>query len=327
MIGESMWQIVVNEVLQGLGRFFLIPMQAITYLGNEEFYILLLPILYWSLDQILGLRIGMILLLSNGFNTFFKFLFQTPRPYWVSDSVTNVVHETSFGLPSGHAQNAAAIWGWLAVEVKKRWYTIVSLILIFLIGVSRLFMGVHFLGDVLSGWLIGGLLVWAFSAWSDKIGRWINGLSFGGKLGVVAASTIGLVLLILVAKWVVGPWEMNPDWATRAGEYAPYNLDGAFTLSGTWFGMLSGFVILTEKKGRFLANEGGWRRLARFFIGLVGVVVFYFGLGTIFPRGATVVSYVFRFIRYTLVGWWVAWLGPLVFEKLKVLEFGEKKTM
>lgn len=327
MIGESMWQLVVNEVLQGLGKIFLIPMTAITYLGNEEFYILLLPILYWSLDQLLGLRIGIMLLLSNGFNTFFKFLFQTPRPYWVSDSVTNVVHETSFGLPSGHSQNAAAIWGWLAVEVKKRWYTIVSILLILLIGVSRLAMGVHFLGDVLSGWLIGGLLVWAFSAWSEKIGRWVNRQSFGGKLGIVVASTIGLVLLILVAKWVAGPWEMNPDWVDRAGEYAPYSLDGAFTLSGTWFGMLSGFVILTEKKGRFLAHEGGWRRLARFFIGLLGVVVFYFGLGMVFPRGANLIGYAFRFFRYTLVGWWVAWLGPLVFEKLKVLEFGEKKAV
>jgi membrane-associated phospholipid phosphatase len=324
MAGVNAVQIVVNEVFQGFGAWLISLMQAITFLGEEEFFVLLLPLLYWSFDQMIGLRVGMILLLSNGFNTFFKFLFRTPRPYWISDSVTNYVHESSFGLPSGHAQIAASVWGWLAVEVKKRWFTIVMVVLIFLIGVSRLFLGVHFLGDVLLGWLIGGLLVWAFSAWSDKVGGWFQAQSFGGKLGLVTASSVALVLLILVAKWVAGPWEMNPEWAVRAGEVAPYNLDGAFTLGGTWLGMLAGFVILSEKRGRFLAAEGGWRRLVRFLIGLLGVLILYFGLGQIFPRGANLPSFVMRFVRYTLVGLWISWIAPLLFEKMKILKFSTK---
>jgi membrane-associated phospholipid phosphatase len=324
MAGVNAVQIVVNEVFQGFGVWLISLMQAITFLGNEEFFVLLLPILYWSFDQMIGLRVGMILLLSNGFNTFFKFLFRTPRPYWISDSVTNYVHESSFGLPSGHAQIAASVWGWLAVEVKKRWFSIVMVVLIFLIGVSRLFLGVHFLGDVLLGWLIGGLLVWAFSAWSDRIGSWFQAQSFGAKLGLVAVSSAALVLLILVAKWVAGPWELNPEWAARAGEVAPYNLDGAFTLGGTWLGMLMGYVILSEKRGRFLAAEGGWRRLVRFLIGLLGVLILYFGLGQIFPRGANVASYAMRLIRYTLVGLWISWIGPLLFEKMKILKFTMK---
>jgi membrane-associated phospholipid phosphatase len=314
-------EIIVNEFLQSLGLWLRGPLQAITALGYEEFFILLLPTIYWCFDQIAGFRVGVIFLLGNFLNTFFKFIFHSPRPYWISDNVRPLSHETSFGLPSGHAQTAATMWGWLAVEVKKRWFTIVAVILIFLIGVSRLYLGVHFFSDVLFGWVLGGLLVCVFKAWHKPVGAWLNQQSFGGKLGLVAASTAVLILLVLGARWVVGPWEMASEWIPRAGEVDPYSLDGPFTLGGVWLGMLGGFVVLTEVKGRFLAGEGGWRRLVRFLVGVVGVMALYFGLGQLFPRQPDMLGFALRFVRYSLIGLWVSWWGPLVFEKLGILKF------
>jgi membrane-associated phospholipid phosphatase len=323
MAGFNGLEIVVNEFLQSLGGWLRAPMLAITSLGYEEFFVLLLPTLYWCFDQMVGFRVGLVMLMGNTFNTFFKFLFHSPRPYWISDSVYAYSHETSFGLPSGHAQIAASVWGWLAVEVKKRWFRIVAVILIFLIGVSRLYLGVHFLSDVLLGWVLGGLLVWAFAAWYKPVGAWVGKKSARAQLGLVLASTAVILLLILGARWVVGPWEMNSEWAARAGEVAPYDLNGAFTVAGTWFGMLTGYVILTKTRGHFLASQGGWRRLARFLVGLLGVFVLYFGLGQIFPRSEDFVGYGLRFFRYTLIGLWVSWLGPVIFKAIGILQFEE----
>ena len=56
MAAVNLWQIVVNEFFQGLGAWLLAPMKVITFFGEELFYILLLPVLYWSFDQLLGLR-------------------------------------------------------------------------------------------------------------------------------------------------------------------------------------------------------------------------------------------------------------------------------
>lgn len=314
-------EIVVNIFLQGLGEWLIVPMQAITALGYEQFFILLLPTIYWCFDQKLGLRVGIIFLLGNSLNAFFKFIFHSPRPYWVSNLVQAYSHETSFGLPSGHAQIAATMWGWLAVEVKKCWFKILALILIFLIGVSRLYLGVHFLSDVLLGWILGALLVWAFSAWHKKIGDWISKLSTTSLLILVAVSACALLTLILGARWIVGPWEMPAAWAERAGDVDPYSLDGALTLCGTWFGMLGGYVLLTANKGYFFAGEGDWKRLARFLVGLVGLLILYFGLGQIFPDKADLISYFLRFVRYTLIGLWVSWWGPLFFERINLLRF------
>ena len=116
-------EVIVNQFLQSLGMWLKGPMTAITALGYEEFFVLLLPTIYWCVDQMVGLRVGIVLLWGNMFNTFFKFLFHNPRPYWISEEVQALSHETSFGLPSGHAQIAASVWGWLAVEVKKRWFS------------------------------------------------------------------------------------------------------------------------------------------------------------------------------------------------------------
>jgi membrane-associated phospholipid phosphatase len=318
------FEIIVNQFMQSLGEWLKGPMMVITALGYEEFFILLLPTLYWCVDQMVGMRVGMVLLLGNMFNNFFKFLFHNPRPYWISDRVQALSHETSFGLPSGHAQIAASVWGWLAVEVKKRWFSIVALVIIFLIGLSRIYLGVHFLTDVLLGWLLGGLLVWAFSAWWKPVGAWLEKQSLTGKLLLALASTLVMMLLILGAHWLGRDWSMNPDWIERAGEVAPYKLDGALTLGGTWFGMMCGYVVLTATQGHFKAGEGGWKRLVRFVVGLIGILALYLGLGQLFPRNADFLSYLLRFFRYTLIGLWVSWLGPLVFEKMKLLDFEEK---
>ncbi|NLN69861.1 MAG: phosphatase PAP2 family protein [Chloroflexi bacterium] len=341
MAAVNTLQLVVNEFFQALGVWLVTPMKVITFFGDELFYILLLPILYWSFDQMIGLRVGMMLLLSNGINAFFKFIFRLPRPTWISDTVVAHVHESSFGLPSGHAQNAISVWGRLAVEVKKRWFTFLMVVLILLIGISRLVMGVHFLGDLLAGWLIGGLLLWAFSSWFDKIARWLKPKPLGVKIGLAVASTAVLMLMVLTVYWAIGTtWEMDLNWVDRAVQVdsacakqsaqpelecivlvKPFSLDGTFTFGGTWTELLVGFLILWEKKGRFLAGEGGWHRLARFLVGLVGVIILYFGLGQVFPRGAHALGYSLRFIRYTLVALWVSWIAPLAFEKIGILKF------
>jgi membrane-associated phospholipid phosphatase len=318
-------EIIVNTFLQNLGAWLRMPMQVITTIGYEQFFILMLPTLYWCFDQMIGLRVGIIFLMGNTVNSFFKLLFHNPRPYWISDSVKQYSHETSFGLPSGHAQTAATVWGWLAVEIKKRWFTVAALILTFLIGLSRIYLGVHFLSDVLLGWLIGGLLVWAFSASYQKIGEWLSDRSLWTKLGLVLLSGAAMIGMVLLARWLSRGWVMDSAWVERAGEVDPLNIEGVFTLGGTWVGMLGGFVILNGTKGNFLAGEGGWRRFVRFLFGLAGVLVLYLGLGQLFPSNDDLVSYLLRFVRYTLIGLWVSWLGPVIFEKCRLLKF-EKQT-
>jgi len=73
------------------------------------------------MDAVLGLRIGIMLMLTGWLNSLLKMVFLSPRPYWFDSRVTPHAAETSFGLPSGHSQNSAAVFGLLGISLRKRW--------------------------------------------------------------------------------------------------------------------------------------------------------------------------------------------------------------
>jgi membrane-associated phospholipid phosphatase len=104
--------------LQTSAPWLVAPSRFFSFLGTEGFYLFILPFLYWCVDVRLGLRVSVILSVSDSLNTFFKFVFHQPRPYWVSDKVRVINTEASYGMPSGHAQHAVTVWGTMAAWVK-----------------------------------------------------------------------------------------------------------------------------------------------------------------------------------------------------------------
>ena len=109
----------INIFLQSLGAWLQSLSKLLSFLGNESFYILVMPAVYWCVDALAGLRMGMILVLSATLNGIVKLIFKSPRPYWVDKRVVPIAQERSFGLPSGHAMNAAALWGQISREFQK----------------------------------------------------------------------------------------------------------------------------------------------------------------------------------------------------------------
>jgi len=168
--------------LQSLGSWLELPMQFFTFLGQENFFFLVLPLIYWSVDAQLGLRVALILVTSNYLNSIIKLLFATPRPYWVSSRVEPHSIEHSFGTPSGHAQNAAALWGIMAVGVNKRWAWITAIALALFIGFSRVYLGMHFVHDVIIGWLIGYAILFLFIKFWDPIETWLKTKTFAQQV-------------------------------------------------------------------------------------------------------------------------------------------------
>ena len=312
------FELPIIEALQNLFKNLQPLWVAITFLGAETFYLLFMPLIYWCVDAMAGLRIGVMLLLSGFTNGFLKLIFKSPRPYWVSDRIIAGDVQNSFGLPSGHAMNSAAVWGWTAREMGKPWAKWAMGILVFLIGFSRIVVGVHFISDILMGWLVGLLLIWLFARNIDSLGKTLSKMPLTSLLALTLLSS-GLMILLPVLIRVFSPsWQPAADWVARAGAIDPMNLEFSLTLAGLWLGMLGGFAILMHQKGILQSNQGDWQKVARYFIGLVGTVALYAGLGALFPDDMSLPGMVLRYLRYTLIGLWIAWGSPLLFEKLGV---------
>jgi membrane-associated phospholipid phosphatase len=321
-------------MLQSSAPWLKIPMQFFTYLGTEEFFLLVLPFLYWCVDVRLGVRVAVILSLSSSFNSFFKFAFHQPRPYWVSDKVQAMGSETSYGIPSGHAQHAVVVWGTIG-SVGKRWLQWPVVALIFLIGFSRIVLAVHFPTDVLAGWIIGGLVLWAFLKWEAPMLAWFNHKTFGQKIGLAFATSL-LMLLVALAGLAFVPPADPPEWETNAARFFPpepgasainpRDTTGEVGAVGTFFGLAAGAILLFHQGG-FDARGKWWKRAVRFVIGVIGVAIFWMGLRMVFPRDASLVSQVLRYLRYAVTGFWVAYGAPWIFFKLKLAEIGQKSVL
>lgn len=284
-------------------------LSAITFLGDEEFYLLLLPLVYWGVSRRIGIRLGVMLLLTAGVNSLLKLVFTTPRPTHLDPSL-ELVPEGSFGLPSGHAQNAAAIWGVLAVTLRRPWIRVALVGLIGAIGWSRIHLGAHFLEDILVGWGIGLVLLVLYLWIAPRGARWVRGLSVTDQiLGSVAASLVLIAPATLLAGRLTNvsfPWSGLGDPDTLTG--ASHVVTPAATLAG--FGI--GLALLHARQGFDHRGPLG-RRVVRIMIGLLGVVVLWQGLGVMFPSGEQPIDLVLRYLRYGLVGAWVGGVAPLLF--------------
>lgn len=294
-------------------------MKLITSLGRIEFYMLLLTFIYLAYDRRIGFRLVLILIFTDLVGGILKVLFHQPRPYWLRPEL-KIVEETSYGIPSSHASDSMAVWGYLAYKVNKTWLWIVACLLIFFIALSRLYLGVHFLQDILFGWLIGLLMIFIFIACDKPVTSWAVKLSLGKQVLVALAAAIIIILIGQALHASMAGIADPVGWQALAAEARTINI--LYNNAGAFFGAVAGYALM--RRYAPFSSQGKWAlRLARFAIGLVGVLVFYFGLDVLFgmiSSDATVLGLALRFIRYGFVNFWLIFLAPWLFLKLRLAQ-------
>jgi len=316
---ESILNLGINwvVVLQNLGDWLTLPMKFFSFLGTEEFYMLVLPVLYWCINSTLGIQVAFILMISGGFNDAFKLAFHGPRPYWYSSRVDGLAVETSFGVPSGHSQNAMSVWGIMAAGIHKWWAWLVAGLIIFFIGLSRMVLGVHFPHDVLLGWLIGGLLLWLMVRFWKPLTAWLAKYSPGRQILLAFLASLVLILLPLIPYLYLAGVKWQPPQAWAGYAVSAVSMEGPMTTAGTFFGLALGLVWL-KQKGGFNTSGSWWQLALRYLLGVAGVLAIRYGLKAIFPEGDTLLAYSLRYLRYTAIGAWMTGGAPLVFIRAKL---------
>ena len=154
-----------NPVLDGIMQFF-------TTFGEESLFILIALAFFWCIDKKRGY-----FLLFTGFtgiaiNQILKMIFRIPRP-WVLDADFQIVstaqeQATGYSFPSGHTQVASTLYGGIARSANETWERIAGILLVILVGFSRMYLGVHTPKDVLVSLTIGAVLVLVFYPIVDR---------------------------------------------------------------------------------------------------------------------------------------------------------------
>ena len=297
-----------------------LPMQAVTWLGALEFYLVLLPFIYWTLSPTLAARTFAVVLLGDAVNNIFKICWHQPRPYWVGDAagVVGMATEGSYGVPSGHAGGSLLTWGYLATQLRLRRFTIVAVLLVLLIGISRPYLGVHFAHDVVFGWALGGVVLLFAVTLQERVVAWLTGLNPTHYLLTAIALAVLLMSIGLLLPLLLAGTPDAPQWAHFAKEArSPAHF---FALAGSLFGLMLGYRRQTLTLG-YVPSPDWMRRISCFAFGMAGLLLVYVGLGLLFrllAEHGSLASHLLRFVRFVAVAWWITDTAPRLFVRFRL---------
>jgi len=258
--------------------------KAITYLGSETFYMLIVPIIYWCVSKKWGFRLSLLFSLSAFVNLFLKDLFCLPRP---PASLVKILHngvtaETP-GFPSAHSQGTTTFWSYVAGETKKRFLLCLGVIFIILVSFSRVYLGLHYPHDVIGGILIGLSITFFFIKIYDVIDKKSVSLS------LLTRMTISICLPLVL--------------------FAFYHT----LYSAKVFGFLVGMGVGSTLENKYIRFVEQAPPKKQFLKGLVGLVVlFIIRTG---PKKILPTIYLCELLRYIIMGLWVFFFAPLIFKK------------
>ena len=265
--------------------------KAITFMGEEDFFIVLLPLILWCVDFGFGARLAFFFLFSAIVNSGAKSLIGHPRPCDLDPQVKLHDYKGRYGFPSGHSQSAVVVWGAVASYAHKRWVWAVAILLMVLIGFSRIYLGVHFPTDVLGGWTLGAILLIVYIFLVPRIEAWLKSTSLVVRLGLVVVIPLALVLI--------------------------HTTDDSLSAMGVFLGAGVG-IVLTGQWVPFSAAGPLWQRAVRLLLGAAVLLALRFGLKAIFPDEGEALYALARFVRYVLIGLWAGLGAPWMFLKLRL---------
>jgi membrane-associated phospholipid phosphatase len=272
--------------------------QLFTWLGEMEGYILVVAAIYGAFDKRLAFRLAMLALVTMSINHVVKTIIANPRPFmaegsfsqnWaVSDAKASEL-AAEYSTPSGHAMAGGSFYAFLYASVTSRWMKLLAVAALLLTGISRPYLGVHYVEDILLGWPIG-------------IGLALVALRFGERLEDpwlrLSTPRRGAIVVLVSAVVVAGT---TPLYAA-----APYGQPLPFV---SYLGLLSGLAVAYPLELRFIdfdpRSATVLLKVVRTALGVAVVMGVLFVLDTLFGALATdgsVLGNALRYFRYFAAG-------------------------
>lgn len=168
-----------------IGPGHTVPFQAVDQLATAWGALFALGLALWLWGRADAYALAGALVLEALVNLALNELFSVPRPSAPAVIVYEPVKLGSF--PSGHVFTATVIWGLFWLRGRVPWW--VSAPIVLAVGTARLYMGSHYLTDVVGGVLAGAALLWIFPKIWRPVRAWLAERSFRF---FVACAALGL---------------------------------------------------------------------------------------------------------------------------------------
>lgn len=291
------------------------------YTGGITFFVFLLPFVYLCYSKKLGIKLGVAILSSGIINGLAKFYFESPRPSGLPPErffdLISAAEEKAFGFPSGHAHVAILLWGILFLHFQNRMLKSFSFFMILAVPFSRMYMGVHYPGDVIGGFLMG--LVSLFII--EGLFRFSPDFPSLGLVNKERQASLSRSISLALVAITLPITLISRDPMT---EIHSHSLNSVISAGGSIAGFFSGILYLKYKFGENYFLWGHVKSISSFLVRAsfisMGIFLFYFLLGALSKKyfHDDVLA---RYVRYFLLNFFLVCIIPYLLHKLAVGRF------
>ncbi len=274
----------------------------ITMLGEQYFIIAVISLVYWNISKQYGFILSFSFLVSVASSEILKLLFHTKRPFEVLENLYPVRMETALGysFPSGHTQAATSFFVTGSLFYKKINLFISALVISALVAISRLYLRVHWLIDVIGGLAIGFIISIIMYFILDEISKNAKRRSLFVLVFFIITSMALIVLNIV---------ELIRGWGD-------IKIESTYKILSVFGGCSLGF-FLEDKIVKFSNKNSFIKKTIVFILGIGTTLFFMIVLKKVFPD-----KYLFDTIRYFFIGVWITFLYPLLCLNFKLFSRG-----
>ena len=269
--------------------------QYITWLGYKDFLFLFVPFCYWFFDRKIFSTFTLFVFISALLNSFLKDLFQDPRPESIESIDPFLVGlDPSYGFPSGHAQLAVVIWGFILLRSKNNFIKILCLFLIASISFSRIYLGVHDIADVISGIIFGIVSIILLEQLLSDRGKWLR------ELNKTWHFFIYIILFFLT--YVFWPLEENSLTALALGAL----------VIGFWFGR-----ILDEEYFHFTNQDNIVLKIIFVVLAVIGFILLNIFVENLFDI-TSIGHSIEAIISSLILGFYISFIAPFILSFIRL---------
>ena len=264
----------------------------LSFLGSGEVLFAIIVILYFGINKDLGKKIAFLSIFSVCLNGIFKTFCNARRPFEFEghenlrklDVKKDAATGTSF--PSGHSENVGCLYTAILLNTKKTWIRIICIACMILIPISRLYLGVHFPGDVVIGLILGIATAILLNLFYNKFHgtKWFYIFSLGA---------IALFIPSIILNWNIA------------------SAKDLFSGIGLYIGCMVSFLV-EEKWLPLYEDVPLWKKIIRIVVVAAVAVGVKSGLKLILPD-----ANIFHLLRYLVMTILAFTVVPLFFSKAK----------
>ncbi|MBL3758355.1 phosphatase PAP2 family protein, partial [Bacillus cereus] len=254
--------------------------KLVSIIANETLYLIVISISYWCVSKRKAFHMIVMLCFSGYIGIVIKEFMKIPRPY-TYDGIQSLYEKSaaSYSFPSTHVQLATTFWGSFMILCKKRIIWMIGIVFIILVSISRLYLRVHWLSDIIGAVLFSVIVVYLYT----KV-----------TMGLSDRKFILLQRIILAVSLIMYVMTSQVD-----------NLKLLGVLTGSTIGiMLENHFINMNESNDFKMQ------VVKTVLGLSILLVVQLLLKKVIPD--------MYYLRYVLTGFTITFLCPFMFHMLRI---------